>query len=109
MTPEIVTLCHSAVAHGGNLSILDAFNEIYPPSLPYQFPPFTLACRLRFESQEIGEHSLRVTVADIDGRTLGEMIASFPISLPPGRNSVTLCITFPISGMELRSYGGARD
>jgi hypothetical protein len=115
MQTDVVTLCHSALARGNELSILGAFNIIYAPSLPHKYPPFTTAVRLRLDdSERVGQHRLRLTVMDIDGRTLGEAFVDFQMPEPPVaapgqpelfRPIATLCITFPITGMELKSYG----
>jgi hypothetical protein len=105
MQPEIVTLCHSAVEQSGQLSILAAFNTINVGELPHKFPPFTLACRLRFDHTEVGEHHLKVTVADTDGRVLGQMMVAFQLGTQLFTPSATLNVVFPISGMELRHAG----
>jgi hypothetical protein len=105
MHPEIITLCHSAIEQGGQLSILAAFNTISVKELPHKFPPFTLACRLRFDPGEAGEHRLKATVADPDGRVLGQMIVSFQLFPNLFTPAATMNLVFPISGMELRSVG----
>jgi Family of unknown function (DUF6941) len=105
MHPEIVTLCHSAIEQGGQLSILAAFNTINVAELPHKFPPFTLACRLRFEPSEAGDRQLKVTVADPDGRVLGQMMVAFQLFPHLFAPAATMNLVFPISGMELRSAG----
>ena len=115
MQTDIVTLCHSALPQGNHVSILGAFNTIYAPQLPHKYPPFTAVARVRFdESERTGKHQLRLTVLDIDGRTLAEVHVGLDLPAPPTvtperpelfRAVATVCITFPITGMELRSYG----
>ena len=105
MRLEIVTLCHSAIEQSGHLSIFAAFNNINVAELPHKFPPFTLACRLRFEPAEEGEHQLKVTVADTDGRVLGQMTVKFQLFQALFKPSATMNLVFPISGMELRHTG----
>lgn len=61
--------------------------------------------RARFNADDAGAHQLRLTVLDIDGRSLAEMTASIRIPPLSDHQTTTLCIAFPISGMELRSYG----
>jgi hypothetical protein len=102
---EIITFCQSAIEQGGQLSILAAFNNISVKELPHKFPPFTLACRLRFEPGEAGEHQLKVTVADPDGRVLGLMMVAFQLFPQVFTPAATMNLVFPISGMELRSAG----
>lgn len=105
MHAEIVTLCHSAIEHGGQLSILAAYNSIKVNVLPYEYPPFTLVCRLRFDLDEVGEHQLTVTVADKDARVLGQMLVSFQLFQNPLIPSMTMNLIFPISGMDLTHSG----
>lgn len=115
MDTDIVTLCHSALTQGSELSILGAFNIIHAPHLPHQFPPFTAVARIRLdESERSGAHHIRLTVLDTDGRILGDASVDFQMPEPPAdapgrpelfRPIASLCISFPIMGMELRSYG----
>jgi hypothetical protein len=105
MKPEIVTLCHSAVARDGIVSILEAFSMLAVPKLPHTYPLITLVCRLAFEASEAGAHKLNLRVVDPDGRKLAQMKTSF--HLTPGASQPTprLCICLPIAGMELRFLG----
>ena len=105
MQPEIVTLCHSAIEQNGQLSILAAFNTINVEELPHKFPPFALACRLRFDLGEDGDHQLKVTVADPDGRILGQMMVAFQLFPRMFAPAATMSLVFPVSGMELQSAG----
>ncbi len=68
----------------------------------------------RFRAHCIGKHRIRLTVLDIDGRILGEAFVDFDLGKPPVaaperpesfHPAAILCITFPITGMELKSYG----
>jgi len=104
-TPEIVTLCHSAVRYGDQLCILGAFASITVDALPFKHPPFALVCRLGFDEEEIGDHVLKVTVLDIDGHVLGQFQAPIHITQELCRLRWRLSIIFPISGMELRCAG----
>jgi hypothetical protein len=105
MHPEIITLCHSAIVQADQLSILAAFNTIHVSELPHKFPPFTLACRLRFDRDLAGDHNLKVTVVDPDGRVLGQMIVSFRLAPESFGPTATMNLVFPITGMELRALG----
>ena len=105
MHPDIVTLCHSAVVQSDQLSILAAFNTIHVAALPHKFPPFSLACRLRFDRSWAGDHNLKVTVVDPDGRVLAQMVVSFRLDRGLFQPAATMNLVFPISGMELRTQG----
>jgi hypothetical protein len=106
MKTDIVTLCNSAVGEpDGRLHILGAFERIAAASMPHKFPPFCAAVRASFDESETGNHKLTVRVLDIDGRVLGEALVEFQLPKESFQPTSTLCIAFPISGMELRSYG----
>ncbi len=105
MTPEIVTLCHSALVQGDSMSILGAFGQIAVERFPSPFPPFVLACRLRFDEGEAGEHRLKLTVVDRDGRVLGQMMVGLNLPTELFRPTARVSITFPISGMDLVHSG----
>jgi len=102
---DIVTLCHSALDHGGTISLLGAFDRIRVNSLPHKYPPFTAVARIAFDDSEVGNHNLTFRVLDVDGRVLGEAKAAFQLPKEMLRTTATMCIVFPINGMELKSFG----
>lgn len=73
--------------------------------MPHKYPPFCAAVRASFDESEIGNHRLILRVLDIDGRVLGEAEIAFQLQKESFQPTVALCIAFPISGMELKSYG----
>jgi hypothetical protein len=111
MKADIVTLCRSAQMSDNQLSITGAFNIIFVPSLPYRFPPSTVALRLLFDDSEFGRRLFRLTVMDTDGRTLAQNVYYLDIdaaSLPLQESfhpAATLCLVRPLGEIELRSYG----
>jgi hypothetical protein len=105
MQHDIITLCHSAMDTGKGLSILGAFNEIHVQGFPHHFPPFALACRLRFRPDEAGDHELKMTVGDPDGRVLGQMVVSFRVDRSPVHPEASLAIVFPVFGMDIHCAG----
>jgi hypothetical protein len=102
---ELATLCHSAVSRGDNLSILEAYSRIIAPKYPHKFPPFTVAARLRFESDEIGDHSLTLTVRDANRRILGQMKIEFALPSEMFQPTASLSIVFPVSGADFHEGG----
>lgn len=70
MKLEIMALCDAATVSGGKLNILGAFDSIQAPQLPIVHPFCTLALRLRFSRVEEGDHQLRLSMVDADGRPL---------------------------------------
>ena len=48
-----------ALQYGTRLFIWDAFHQIPVTSLPTWYPPYAVACRMRFEETAPGSHKLR--------------------------------------------------
>jgi hypothetical protein len=105
MTTDIVTLCHSATIVNNQISMLAAFDTIWAPVLPAHHPPFSAVVRACFSSEEVGNHHLILRIVDPDGRTLGEMSLQMNLTPDSFDPKFILSIAFPITGMELRSYG----
>jgi hypothetical protein len=83
MNIEIFTLCDAATDQGGKLNILGTFDAIAAGAAPVTHPECTIAMRLRFEQVEAGEHSLRISIIDYDGRAVvppidGKIAIAFP-------------------------------
>jgi hypothetical protein len=73
MNCEILTACNSAKEENGLFTINGAFSRITAPSFPCQLH-FSVAMRVCFSSEEDGKHSLRLTLCDLDGKSLGPPI-----------------------------------
>lgn len=116
MKADIITLCRSALAEGDELSIVGAFNVIHATSLPHYLLSPVLATRLIFEdTDEPGEHTLRLTVMDSDGRFLcDDICAQFYLHPPPAaesslpefvRRAAPLALVVPLPNLELKVHG----
>lgn len=71
MKLQIAALADCAnVALGGKLNLMGVFDVIYAREFPVIHPAMTLAMRLRFESEDEGEHKLVVLVVDPDGKQI---------------------------------------
>src|ERR1700683_3830446 len=108
MKADIVTLCHSALARGNELSILGAFSIIHATSVPHVLPATALALRLIFDQTEDGTHTLQIKLMSTDGATLYERVcqvqvpplpAHVPESLHP---NASLCIVCQLPEIELK-------
>ncbi|MFM8880251.1 MAG: DUF6941 family protein, partial [Verrucomicrobiota bacterium] len=67
---EIFTLCDSAVDYGGKVCILGAFDSVAAAEVPYTVTHCAVVARMRFHRIEEGNHKLRVTLADQDGKMI---------------------------------------
>jgi Family of unknown function (DUF6941) len=71
MVAEILTACKAAQDSDEGFTIAKAFCRLDVPSFPARVPDFAIAMRIRFSSDEEGEHRLRVFISDLDGRIVG--------------------------------------
>jgi hypothetical protein len=106
MKLDIITLCRMAFCEGSRLSISDAVDSVYAPSLPFKYPNVTVALRARFSEYDGDEHKVSVQVFDTDGVALGRR-GEFPVRLPPKcyQRIVTLCMSHRTGEIQLKSYG----
>ena len=73
MRVEAFRLCDAATVQGGKLNVLGAFDTVYFPTVPAVYPACAIALRIRWERIEEGDHSLRITIVDADGKRLGPL------------------------------------
>jgi hypothetical protein len=106
MEVEIFALCDAATEYGGKLNILGTFDRIGARQFPVAHPHCSVAIRLRFERIEEGDHRVRITVIDTDGRAVvpgldGNIGVKFPSDVP----SVCANIVLNIGGMKFEKPG----
>lgn len=70
MDVEVFVLCDAATDSAGKLNVLGAFDSILARSVPILHPQCTVALRMRFSRIEEGEHKVRVSLVDADGRSV---------------------------------------
>jgi hypothetical protein len=70
MTLEVFALCDAATVSGGKLNLLGAFDSVFAAQEPVVHALCTIALRLRFTRIEEGEHRIRLTVVNEDGRSI---------------------------------------
>lgn len=107
MQADIVTLCHSALAHpDDSLSILGAIGIITVDAVPHLYPHCYFAARLAFDDEPDGEHHLTIRIIDPDGHRLAWTLdADISLDASRGERASVLNIALPIPGMEFRSTG----
>lgn len=70
MNLEIFALCDAATVAGGKLNILGAFDSVFANQAPGTHAQCAVAMRLRFSRLEEGEHRLKLTIVDADGKAI---------------------------------------
>ena len=70
MDIEAFVLCDAATDDTGKLNILGAFDSILARSLPVVHPQCAVALRIRFLRIEAGEHKIKISLMDTDGKAI---------------------------------------
>jgi len=68
MDIQIAILCDAATDNNGKLNILGTFDTIYSAQLPATHPQCSIALRLTFSKGEEGQHKVRLSFGDEDGK-----------------------------------------
>lgn len=103
---EIFTLCDSAVDYGGKVCILGAFDSVNSGETPHTLPHCAVVARLRFHRIEEGNHKLRVTFADQDGKMIMPNVdAQVGVRFTEKSQSATFNLVMQINGLKLDQFG----
>jgi hypothetical protein len=107
MNIELLVLCDAATDYQGKLNILGTFDSIWAKQMPVVHPLCAVAMRLRVLKTEEGEHKIKITLVDEDGRTMVKPVeASVNIvfnnrSLP----SIATNMILNLQGLKFPDYG----
>ncbi|MDP3071498.1 MAG: hypothetical protein Q8N18_14500 [Opitutaceae bacterium] len=106
MKIEVLTLCDFAADYGGKLTIVGLFDSIFARQMPAVHPHCCLAVKLRFDKAEAGQHALRLTICDDDGKAvLAPMELTVNVAMPPDALSNTIQVVANIAGMKVDTFG----
>lgn len=106
MKVEILTLCDFAQNIGGKLIIIGAFDVFTVQKLPVIHPICSIAARIRFGNDEVGQHSFKLSVLDGDGKEIqANTHDNWNIQIPPHREWGTVNIVLVINQLKLSSCG----
>ena len=70
MQVEIFVLCDAATDYQGKLNVLGTFDTIWASNAQFVYSQFAIALRLRFSRIEEGDHKIKITVVDEDGKAV---------------------------------------
>lgn len=106
MEIDIFAICDFAQDMNGKLVIVGTFDTIFTPDLPVVHPMCSVAVRFRFNRNEVGQHSFRVSFLDGNGKeflppTSGDINVQIKSSIDEGRVNIVLGIGM----LKLSSYG----
>ncbi len=102
---EIFTLCDAATVNGGKMNLLGSFDSLGATSFPARHHQCAVACKLRLDESDSGEHELVIKIIDPDGNDVLEPSRTlFEKSIGQDRSSVHLHI-WHINGFRLPMPG----
>jgi hypothetical protein len=103
---EIFALCDAATDQLGKLNILGTFDRIFASQIPATHPQCAIAVRIRFARIEKGEHRIRFSVIDEDGKAVVPTFdATIPVNFPEQISSQAYNMVFNIQGLKMEKYG----
>ncbi len=109
MDIEAFLLCDAANDSDGKLNILGGFNSILAEQVPAVRPVSVLACRFRFEAEEIGDHRFRVLITDMDGHNVISPIeGNMKVQLKADQISTVVNFILNIQNLKLEKFGSYR-
>lgn len=106
MKVEVFVLCDAATDNQGKLNFLGAFDTIFARQMPTIHPSCAVALRIRFLKIEEGNHHIKITLVDQDGKpalpSLDQKIAA-RMSDEVASSAVNLILN--IQGLKLQKFG----
>jgi len=109
MNVEVLVLCDAATDTGGKLNLLGAFDTIYARQIPVVHQHCSIAVRLRFSQVEAGEHRLRLSIIDADGRkVIPDMDGSLQVRLAERQITAAVNLVINLQQVKFAAYGEYR-
>jgi hypothetical protein len=106
MKAEIFTLCDAATDAQGKLNLLGSFDTLWAKEAPVTHPACAVAIRLRFAHIEEGNHRVKLTFADADGKlVMPPMNASLAVRFKPEDSTATANLVINLQQVKLPQFG----
>ena len=106
MKTEIFTLCDAATEGAGKLNILGSFDTLFSHQEPMVYPGCALVLKLRFSRIEEGNHKLKITFIDDDGKAVMQPLENeIPVGLNPKASTATTNVILNIQQLKLPHFG----
>jgi hypothetical protein len=103
---EIFALCDAATDYGGKLNLLGTFDFIRTKQFPATHPHCAVALRVRFERIEEGDHRVRISIVDDDGKSISPNVdGNIGVKCPQNLSSICANMVLNINGMKFEKPG----
>ena len=101
MDIQVAVLCDAATDNSGKLNILGTFDTIYTTNMPAVHPQCAIALRVTFSKVEEGQHKLKLSFVDEDGKPVMPGI-DMPVEVTVPDDSIFLSRNFLVNIQQLR-------
>lgn len=106
MKVELFAMCDAATDSAGKLNILGVYDTIGSVKVPFVQNRCAIVLKVRFERIERGEHKLKLTIVDQDGKPVvpaleGPINIGFPDSSP----SATAQLILDLQNVRFDKFG----
>jgi hypothetical protein len=109
MDVEAFLLCDAATEQRGKLNVLGAFDTIFAKQVPTVHPACSVAARLRFSKVEQGEHAVKISVIDEDGKeVVPKLEGKVSVRVGDEANSAVINLVLNFQRLKLPEYGEYR-
>jgi len=106
MNVEAFLLCDCATDQNGKLNVLGAFDTLFFNELPGVFRACSIASRVRFERIEAGEHDIRLSIIDADGkRIVPPLNGKVKVGIGTEVDSVAVNFVLALRDIEFQRFG----
>ena len=101
MNIEAFLLCDCATDQQGKLNVLGAFDSLFFKEMPGVFQICSIAARVRFEKIEVGEHELRLSIIDADGKHIVPPLGG-KVTVRIGKDADSIAVNFVLNLRDLK-------
>jgi hypothetical protein len=106
MNIEAFLLCDCATDQRGKLNVLGAFDTLFFKEVPGVFQACSIAARVRFEKIETGDHEIRLSIIDADGKHIVPPLGG-KASVRIGEDTDSVAVNFVLNLRDIKfeSFG----
>ena len=106
MDIEVFVICDAATDSAGKLNVLGAFDSLLARSVPVVHPQCTVALRMRFARIEEGDHKIKISLVDADGRpVVPDLDAGMHIRFHGAESSLAANMVMNLQRVQFKTAG----
>jgi len=106
MNIEAFLLCDCATDQRGKLNVLGAFDTLFFKEVPGVFQACSIAARVRFEKIETGDHEIRLSIIDTDGKhVVPPLGGKASVRIGEDSDSVVVNFVFNMRDIKFEKFG----